>query len=296
MRRAILKGRARTTVLRSTGRTRDGRALTGVAVSRWTLPAFILLLSWLLAVPATAGGPDREVDLALVLAVDVSWSMDPEEQQLQRQGFVEAFRSPAVHDAIGRGVLGRIAVAYVEWASASHQQVVVPWTVIDGPETAHALANQLHVQAPGRAYYTSISGALDFGTALLEGSGFVTDRRVVDVSGDGPNNDGRTVTLARDAAVRKGIVVNGLPIMLKRPIQSWDIENLDEYYRDCVVGGPGAFVVPVRERSQFAAAIRTKIIREIAEQGGAALVQPAQAAPGPDCLVGERLRRQRSWN
>lgn len=260
--------------------------------------AGLLAFLWLVAAPFAAAPAEagQEVDVALVLAVDVSWSMDPDEQDLQRQGFVEAFRSPAVHDAIRKGMLGRISVTYVEWASAAHQQVVVPWTVIDGSEGALAFADRLGRGAPGRAYYTSVSGAIDYGLELLAQSGVEAARQVIDVSGDGPNNDGRPVTRARDAAVEKGVVVNGLPIMLKRPTQSWDIEDLDGYYRDCVIGGAGAFLVPVRERAHFAAAIRTKMVREIAGAPGPALVQPAQAEARADCNIGERLRRQRPWN
>lgn len=256
--------------------------------------AFVCLAAALVA--ATSARASQEVDVALVLAVDVSWSMDPDEQDLQRQGFVEAFRSPAVHDAIRKGMVGRISVIYFEWASAAHQKVVVPWTVIDGPEGALAFADRLARLPPGRAYYTSVSGAIDYGISLLAQSGVEAARQVIDVSGDGPNNDGRPVTTARDAAGEKGIVINGLPIMLKRPTQSWDIEDLDGYYRDCVIGGAGAFLVPVRERAHFAAAIRTKMVREIADAPAPALVQPAQAGGSADCSIGERLRRERSWN
>ncbi|WP_375458544.1 DUF1194 domain-containing protein [uncultured Enterovirga sp.] len=260
--------------------------------------AGLLALLCLTAAPvaATAAEAGQEVDVALVLAVDVSWSMDPDEQDLQRQGFIEAFRSPAVHDAIRKGMLGRIAVTYFEWASAAHQQVVVPWTVIDGSEGALAFADRLGRAPPGRAYYTSVSAAIDYGIELLARSGVEASRQVIDISGDGPNNDGRLVTTARDAAVGNGIVVNGLPIMLKRPTQSWDIENLDGYYRDCVIGGAGAFLVPVRERAQFVAAIRTKMVREIADAPAPALVRPAQAETRADCSIGEWLRRQRPWN
>jgi hypothetical protein len=221
--------------------------------------------------------------------------MDPDEQDLQRQGFIEAFRSPVVHDAIRKGMLGRVSVIYFEWAGSSHQQVIVPWTTIDGSEGALAFADRLSRQPPGRASYTSVSGAIDFGIELLRQSNVQATRRVIDVSGDGANNDGRPVTLARDEAVAKGVAINGLPIMLKRPTSSWDVENLDLYYRDCV-GGAGSFLVPVRERSHFAAAIRTKIIREIAETPGTALFRPAAAETQTDCMIGQALRRQRTWN
>jgi hypothetical protein len=233
-------------------------------------------------------GPDSaraatEVDLALVLAVDVSRSMDPEEQELQRQGFVEAFRSPLVHDAIRGGMLGRISVTYLEWSGETDQKVVVPWTVLDGPDSASAFAERLALAPTGRIFQTSISGAIDVSARLLAESGVDALRRVIDISGDGPNSSGRTVSLARDDAVAKGITINGLPIMLKRPSGFGDMEHLDHYYRDCVIGGQGAFLVPVKERQQFGEAIRTKIIREIAGLAPEPRVQLAQVEAPMDC-------------
>jgi hypothetical protein len=224
-----------------------------------------------------------EVDLALVLAVDVSRSMDPDEQELQRQGFVDAFRSPLVHDAIRGGMLGRISVTYLEWSGESDQKILVPWTVLDGPESAVAFAERLARAPTGRIFQTSISGAIDFSARLLDKSGVEPLRRVIDISGDGPNSNGRTVTFARDEAVAKGITINGLPIMLKRPSGFGDMEHLDHYYRDCVIGGQGAFLVPVRERHQFGEAIRTKIIREIAGRSPEPRVQLAQIEARMDC-------------
>jgi hypothetical protein len=238
-------------------------------------------LSLTLALPARA---QTEVDVALVLAVDVSRSMDPDEQELQRQGFVEAFRSPLVHDAIRHGMLGRIAVTYMEWSGDTDQKVVVPWMVLEGAEGALEFSDRLSRTPPGRIWRTSISAAIDFSVRLLETSGFEAMRRVVDISGDGPNSSGRGVEQARDEAVAKGIVINGLPIMLKRPSGFGDMENLDLYYRDCVIGGAGSFIVPVRERLQFAEAIKTKIIREIAALEPMARLQKAQAEPKVDCF------------
>jgi hypothetical protein len=238
---------------------------------------------------------ETEVDLALVIAVDISYSMDPEEQELQRQGFIEAFRSALVHDAIRRGMLGRIAVTYMEWAGSGHQEVLLPWTVIDNPESAMAFAGALAEKPIRRASRTSVSGAIDFSAKLQGESGVTAPRRVIDVSGDGPNNQGRPVTAARDEAIAKGITINGLPVMLKTP-GPWDVEDLDLYYRDCVIGGQGAFMVPVRERGQFVQAVKTKIILEIAgrtpeEQ----LLRPAQAeAKRVSCMAGE-MRMQNRW-
>lgn len=229
-----------------------------------------------------------EVDLALVLAVDVSNSMDPEEQELQRQGFVEAFRSPLVHNAIRNGMLGRVVVTYMEWAHSTNRHVAVPWTEIEGPEDALSFADQLARAPIRRGPRTSISGAIDFSVGLLAQRAGDAMRQVIDVSGDGANNQGRTVTQARDEAVAKGITINGLPLLLKRAMGgSWDVENLDEHYRDCVIGGPGAFMIPVRERAQFAEAIKTKIIREIAGLAPEPSLTPVQASTPTNCAAAE---------
>jgi len=260
------------------------------------LPRQLVALAVMIGISVTAvwsARAETEVDLALVLAVDVSLSMEPDEQELQRQGFVEAFRSPEVHEAIRTGMLGRIAVTYVEWAGAGYQEVVVPWTVIEHPADGHAFAERLAQRPTQRHGYTSVSGAIDFSLTQLRESGVAPARQVIDISGDGANNQGRIVTAARDEAVAQGITINGLPIMLKRPDGAWDIENLDLYFRDCVIGGPGAFMIPVREKAQFAEAIRTKVVREIADRPEIrSLVQPAEANERANCLVGE-LRRQR---
>ncbi|HYF54145.1 MAG TPA: DUF1194 domain-containing protein [Salinarimonas sp.] len=252
------------------------------------IAALAALVLW--GLPARA---DTEVDLALVLAVDVSRSMDVDEQALQREGFVEAFRSSGIHRAIAGGTLGRIAVSYVEWSGEGQQAVVMPWTLLDGPDSAGAFAERLAGAPIGRVFATSIASAIDFSIRLIEDSPFEAMRRVIDISGDGPNNQGRTVTAARDAALAKGVVINGLPIMLKRPTGWGDIENLDHYYQDCVIGGPGAFIVPVRERAHFVEAIRVKLLREIADLRDAhPLVRQAQAREPANCLIGEQMRRR----
>lgn len=243
-------------------------------------------VAWVLLFGLHGPGDARaltEVDLALVLAVDVSRSMDPDEQELQRQGFVDAFRSPQVHDAIRGGMLGRISVTYLEWSGQSDQKILVPWTVLDGPQSAEAFAERLAREPAGRIFQTSISGAIDFSARLLEESGVTPLRQVIDISGDGPNSSGRTVTFARDEAVARGITINGLPIMLKRPSGFGDMEHLDHYYRDCVIGGQGAFLVPVREKHQFGEAIRTKIIREIAGLAPEPQLRRVQIEAPMDC-------------
>jgi hypothetical protein len=234
-----------------------------------------------------------EVDLSLVLAVDISNSMDVEEQQLQREGFVAAFRSPEVHDAIRKGALGRIAVTYMEWAGSHIRHVVTPWTIISDSAEAVEFSDRLAAAPVRRGPRTSISGALDHAILLLDAAPVESVRQVIDVSGDGPNNQGRIVTVARDEALQRGVTINGLPIMLKRG-GAWDIDELDDYYRDCVIGGPGAFLIPIRTRDQFPQAIRTKIIREIADLGAPLLPTRVQAKT-TDCAIGE-LRSNRWGN
>jgi hypothetical protein len=273
-----------------------GEALAERELGMLSLPRLmttLILAGGMSLLNGAAAPADTRVDLALVLAVDVSFSMEPDEQDLQRHGFIEAFQSPEVHQAVRQGMLGRIAVTYVEWAGAFDQEIIVPWTVIEQPGDGLALAERLSRSPLHRMGYTSVSGVIDFGVRQLRQSGLRADRRVIDVSGDGANNSGRTVTLARDEALARGITINGLPIMLKRPEGIWDIEDLDLYFRDCVIGGPGAFLVPVREKTQFIEAIKAKIIREITDQWQPrSLVQPAQADLATDCLAGELRRHQ----
>ncbi len=243
--------------------------------------------------PASA---EAEVDLALVLAVDISFSMDIEEQELQRDGFVRAFRSSEVHEAIDRGLIGRIAVIYAEWAGVADQTVVVPWTIIDGPGSANEFADVLAGEPIRRARRTSISGAIEMSLRLLDDSGVIPMREVIDISGDGPNNEGRIVTLAREQALVRGVTVNGLPIMLKQP-GYLDIDDLDRYYVDCVITGPGAFVIPVRDAMHFAEAIRNKIVLEIADRTPPRpLIQMAQQREPVNCLIGEQQWRERRFN
>jgi len=250
----------------------------------------------LLALPAVAEN-DVEVDLELVLAVDISLSMDDEEQRLQRDGFIAAIRHPDVIAAIRDGLNGRIALTYLEWAGTASQEVLVPWSLIDGKEAAEAFAEKLAAIPLRGAHRTSISGALQYSRVLFEGSGFRGPRQVVDVSGDGANNQGMPVTVARDRLVDQGIVINGLAIMVERQgvEDFFTLANLDEYFEDCVIGGPGAFVIRITDRNQLAPAIRRKMMLEIA--AAEPRISPA-AAPvlrePADCLIGEtRWRRFR---
>jgi hypothetical protein len=231
------------------------------------------------------------VDVELVIAVDVSYSMDPEEQALQREGYITALTSKEFLRALHEGPNGKIAVTYFEWAGQGDQKIVMPWHVIDGPEAADAVAAEIARAPYRRDSRTSISGALGFAQPLFDTSGYRGLRRVIDVSGDGANNNGPLVTPMRDAVIASGITIDGLPIMLNRPnVGSMDIDNLDIYYRDCVIGGPGAFVVPIRERAKFIEATRTKLVLEIAGRQPDARVVPASAqAPRISCTIGEKL-------
>jgi hypothetical protein len=239
-----------------------------------------------------------EVDVALVLAVDISFSMDMEELALQRAGYVEALRSPEVHKAIANGATGRIAISFFEWAGVNIQHHLLPWAVIDSPESALALAAEIEKQPTRRGQRTSISGAIDFSVRQLDEAPFRALRKVMDISGDGPNNSGRVVTVARDEALRKGISINGLPIAIRKP-GYLDISELDIYYEDCVIGGQGAFVIPITEKAQFIQTIKTKLIMEISDAPSepARLIMPAQVrVPRVSCTVGEDMWRNRMGN
>lgn len=246
---------------------------------------------------ALAAAPDAraqtEVDVALVLAVDISFSMSMDELSLQREGFVAAFRSREVQDAIVNGLTGRIAVTYMEWAGAFGHAVLAPWTVIEDAAGAEAFADAIEAHPLRRMRRTSISAAIDHAVGLLAESGVVAIREVIDISGDGANNEGRPVEAARDDALDRGVVINGLPILIDRP-GSLDIADLDSYYVACVIGGPGAFVIPVRAADQFAEAIRRKLILEIAGlTPEPELLRRVDDGRGVDCMIGERLWMQR---
>jgi len=235
------------------------------------------------------------VDVELVIAVDVSYSMDPDEQALQREGYVLALTSKEFLQALRLGAHGKIAITYFEWAGQFDQKIVMPWRLIDGPEAADAVAAEIARAPYRRASRTSISGALRFAQPLFDDSGYKGLRRVIDVSGDGANNAGPLVVPTRDEVLAAGITINGLPIMLKRPYAgTMDLEELDVYYEDCVIGGPGSFVIPVREREKFIEATRTKLVLEIAGRQPEARILPAASkAPRISCTIGERLWQER---
>jgi hypothetical protein len=235
------------------------------------------------------------VDVELVIAVDVSYSMDPEEQALQREGYIMALTSREFMQALREGANSKIAITYFEWAGQFDQKIIMPWRLIEGPESADAVANEIAGAPYRRASRTSIAGALTFAKPLFDTSGYRGLRRVIDVSGDGANNAGPLIVPTRDDVLAAGITINGLPIMLKRPNPgTMDIENLDVYYEDCVIGGPGAFVVPIRERAKFIEATRTKLVLEVAGRQPEPRVIPASSqAPRISCTIGEKMWQER---
>jgi hypothetical protein len=250
------------------------------------------LLTAALNLPAVALA-QTDVDLELVLAVDVSRSMDFDELDVQRNGYVTAFRDPDVLAAIRSGPLGRIAVTYVEWAGPQSQATVVPWTLLDGEQTLEAFANRLSGTARGRYMWTSISAGLIYAATAFEANTFTGPRQVIDISGDGPNNRGVPIEPVRESVIASGITINGLPLVLKRH-GPYSIPNLDVYYEDCVIGGPGAFLIPVNEMSQFALAVRRKLLLEIAGlQPRVMQASESGRPPRIDCLIGERLVERR---
>jgi Protein of unknown function (DUF1194) len=235
------------------------------------------------------------VDVELILAVDVSYSMDMDELAIQREGYAQAIASKEFLQALKTGPNGKVAIAYFEWAASNDQKIIIPWRVIDGPETADAVADEILKTPIRRASRTSISGAIYFAMPLFDESPYKGLRRVIDISGDGPNNNGAPVTGARDEALSKGIVINGLPIMVKEPSYStMDIDNLDFYYEDCVIGGPGSFVVAIHDREKFKEAIHTKLIQEVASRTPPHKVVPvADKEPRVSCMIGEKIWQDR---
>lgn len=293
---AMLERGSRRKMAPTRGRTRA--RLAGFAVA-----------AWLAALAPPAAGEGIEVDLELVLAIDVSYSVDWHEGYLQREGYIRAFEDPRLIEAIQSGYLGRIAVTYVEWAGRGVIRRLVDWTLIDSPEAAEAFAMQLISQPVSGGRGTSISGILALSASMFGANEFDGPRWVIDISGDGANNVGGNVAIHRDMVVRNGITVNGLPILDPSGTR---LPDLDVYYRECVIGGTGAFVVVADGFHSFAEAILRKMILEIAgrtppggiEWFGEPRLHRAQAvapfAPylggpkyAPACNIGEIMRWQR---
>ncbi len=253
---------------------------------RFLLAAVALI--WTVADGQTAVA--RQVDLELILAADISGSMDRKEARLQRQGFVNALRHRDVIAAIRSGRFGRIAVAYVEWAGPGVQRVLVNWTELSDAKSAARFAEAVGRPQIRTEFWTSISALLDTLAPSFDGNGFDSRRRIIDISGDGPNNKGDVVAPARDRAVSAGITINGLPIINQRPgpYRLSQLLNLDAYFEDCVIGGPGAFVIVADGFKDFARAIRRKLILEISGVPPPPKLIRAAAKPDrPPCNAGE---------
>jgi hypothetical protein len=243
---------------------------------------------------ADIGNNPPTVNVELVIAVDVSYSMDMDELAVQREGYARAIASKDFLQALSAGPDGKVAVTYFEWSMSGDERIIIPWRVVDGPESADAVAAEIMKSPVRRGSSTSISGAINFALQLFEENPWRGLRRVIDISGDGPNNNGAPVTGARDAALDKGIIINGLPIMVKEPFYPMDIQNLDLYYEDCVIGGPGAFIMTIRDRESFQEAIRTKLVREVAGvMPEGAIVPAAGKEPRVPCLIGEQKMLER---
>jgi uncharacterized protein DUF1194 len=243
-----------------------------------SLRSLLVLFALLAAMPAAWAA--EQVDLLLVFAVDVSRSIDQSKFQLQREGYAAALSDKRVLEVIAEGRHKRIAVAFVEWSGATSQKLLIDWTVIDGVDTARKIGDQLVELPRSFAERTSISAGIDFAMGVLAKAPYQAARRTIDVSGDGTNNSGRDVTLARDEAVAQGVTINGLVILSDRPM-AWNPEHtnppggLESYYKANVIGGRGAFVIVAQDFNSFGQAIVKKLIAEIAE-----LPQP-QGRAGP---------------
>ncbi|GAB4356518.1 MAG: DUF1194 domain-containing protein [Oricola sp.] len=240
------------------------------------------------------------MDVALVLAVDVSRSMSPDELRIQREGYAAAIASPEVVRAVGQGGYRRIAVMLFEWANNTHAREIVGWTIIENQADADRVAGLLLATHSVGQRRTSISGAIEHASGLLQTAPYAADRMVIDISGDGPNNQGVPVTEARDEAVAMGFTINGLPMMTRGGIGSqFHIDDLDQYYAHCVIGGPGAFMVPVNDWNQFAEAVRRKLVLEIGDARPPAQPEVMKAdfvlEEPYDCLIGEKIWQQRGW-
>ena len=275
------------------------------------IPIILLGLFVLLSGPSFGVAAEQRVDLELVIATDVSRSIDEREARLQREGTAAALRNSDVIRAIEGGYFKRIAIAYIDYSSAAYNEVIVDWTIIKDRPSAEAFAAKL-TEAPltfGRR--TSISDAIEQATRMLDSNAYLGTRRTIDVAGDGPNNHGRLVDEVRAEALAKRITINGLPIISPPGgfgAAFW-LDDLDKYYQGCVIGGPGAFLVVARDFKDFARAIRRKLIFEIAQigppdqpkliranyaKGSAAAIEIANGYTyKKGCDIGERMWQQR---
>src|SRR6266478_9074950 len=226
----------------------------------------ILAAGMLAGSSAGAALPGQHVDVALVIATDVSYSVDDNEARFEREGAIAAFRNAEVIKAIQAGALGRIAVTYIDFSSYSTNKIIAPWHIVHDAASAEEFADLLAIAPRTLGVQTSISSGLEMAEHLLETSGYIATKRVIDVSGDGPNNEGHLVDKTRDKIVAKGIIINGLPIMT--PADQFDVyylPELDKYYAGCVIGGPGAFIQVAHGFEDLERALRRKLILEISD-------------------------------
>jgi hypothetical protein len=231
--------------------------------------ALVYLLAFILAALPAAAQDKKEVDLALAMGIDISGSIDPDEARLQREGYVKAFRDPLIIKAILGGPNGRIAVSYYEWSDSWMQKLLIDWTLLDSEAAIQAFASRLSEAPISIARRTSISGAIRYAIPLFGRSPYEAQRKVLDISGDGSNNDGGLVTEMRHEALKDRIVINGLPIMNDRP-NPFGFPNetdLDRYYLHCVTGGPRSFVEVASSFEDFPRAVRKKLLQEVADLG-----------------------------
>lgn len=248
------------------------------------LRVLVLILA-LVAHPLQPAAAPPDVDLELVLAVDTSGSMDIGEARVQRLGYLEALRHPDFINAVKSGYLGRIAIGYFEWAGRVEESSVVAWQVIEEAKDAEAFAAKLEARPIGTRHGTSISSAIDFGTKLIETNAYFGARRIVDVSGDGYNNTGLPIAVTRDDALARGIVINGLAILIRATNATVPLEH---YYAECVIGGPGSFMIPVRNVEDFTSAVRQKLLLEVSGLTPSLTAQPAAMRAPVDCSIGEK--------
>ncbi|MBH5401068.1 DUF1194 domain-containing protein [Bradyrhizobium sp. CNPSo 4010] len=247
---------------------------------------------------AAQGNSRPVVDVELVIAVDVSYSVEPDVLAAQREGYAKAIVSKEFLRASRAGPSGKMALTYFEWSSTGDQKIIVSWRQIDGPESAEAAAAEIMKAPIRRGSRTSISSAIKFAVSLIEQSPYRGTRRIIDISGDGPNSNGDPVTTARDTALQQGIVITGLPIMTfatpADPTDFQHIDHIDWYYEDCVIGGPGSFVVPITGRENFKEAIQTKLVLEVAGRTPNASTAPSvNEKPRVLCTIGEKLWQER---
>lgn len=266
---------------------------------RWRRTLGLLLLmaavfGWQNSTLAQETDSITEVDLELVIAADISFSISAGEQNVQRRGYGEAFLKPEVIAAITSGPLGKIAVTYVEWAGPETQFQVVPWTLIDGLDAAAGFAETLERAPIHRGGETSISMGLTYASNLFGHTPFKGLRKVIDISGDGPNNGGPAIAGPRRQLLSRQVTINGLPLVGDAGDSSVDID-VAAYYKDCVSGGPGSFVFPVSSWAEFGKSISRKLVMEIAGlvPRPPAYLHLAALQPETDCLAGEKAMRNK---